>query len=63
MSCDVYVLPSAGCDRVWVYPNAPHPPSGGRPGGVNVRRETRPVRRVRREDEEALAVALLLSLD
>lgn len=61
MSCDVYVLPSPGCDRVWVYPSARHPASGGRPHGPVVRRETirvEPEQRIGKEDE--LAVILLL---
>lgn len=61
MTCDLYVLPEAGCDRVWVYPSAPHPPSGGRPHGPVVRRErhkVEPERRYGKEDE--LAIILLM---
>jgi hypothetical protein len=61
MSCDVYVLPAAGCDRVWVYPSAPHPSGGGRPHGPVVRREILKVDdpRKRKQDDE-LAVILLM---
>lgn len=61
MTCEVYVLESPGCDRVWVYPSAVHPHGGGRPHGAFVKREhirVQPEQRIGAEDE--LAVILLM---
>lgn len=61
MSCDVYLLPAPGCDRVWVYPSAPHPHGGGRPHGPVVsrgRHRVQPEQQPWKDDE--LAVILLM---
>jgi hypothetical protein len=61
MTCDVYVLPTPGCDRVWVYPSGVHPGGGGLGYGPVVSRDhhrIEPERRLGKEDE--LAVILLM---
>jgi hypothetical protein len=60
VSCDVWVTPAPGCDRVWVYPSAPHPSGGGRPHGPIVRRETLKVDDPRKRLDDEVAVILLM---